>query len=505
MPELLLELFSEEIPAKMQEPIMESFFASLSNALKEHIGTESKGEYWVTPRRMGCVFYDVPDHTKASKEEVRGPKINAPKTALDGFLKKYNLNKEQLSQREEYYFVEINKESSLSSQILPEIISQVINKLVWPKSMKWGKSKVKWVRPLHGLLCLFNQKILPVKFGHLTASNTTYGHRFLSKDASISVTDFTDYKTKLEKNSVILSPSQRKEIIIGQIKEILKDKNLILIEDNDLLNEIAGLVEYPIVMMGEIEQRFMKLPKEVLVITLKHHQRYLMLSNSKMELAPYYIIVSNFLASDGGKEITHGNSRVLKARLSDAEFFYKQDIKKRLDEYSSQLKKLTYHQQIGSVYDKIQDVKALAEKIAIKVNIDKTKVLRATELAKADLVTNMVKEFPELQGTMGYYYALYQKEDMAVAEAIRDHYKPMGPSDSIPVNPVGAVVAVADKIDTLEKMFTIGIKPTGSKDPYALRRAAIGLQRIIKSYNFDLQLEEVINNEEVIEFIKAKS
>jgi glycyl-tRNA synthetase beta chain len=504
MPELLLELFSEEIPAKMQVSVAQTLFANLSSSLKECTGEESRGEYWVTPRRIGCVFYDIPEYTKASKEEIRGPKISAPNAALDGFLKKYNLNKGQLTQIEEYYYAEIHKESAPSSLVVSEVVANNIKNLVWPKSMRWGKVEITWVRPLHGLLCLFNNKILPMQYGHLKASNTTYGHRFLSKDP-IEIADFADYKQKLEKNYVMLNPSQRKDKILEQIQNLLKGKRLQLIQDEELLDEIAGLVEYPIVLLGEIEQRFMELPKEVLMITLKHHQRYLMLADEKGELAPNYIIVANFIATDGGKEIIHGNSKVLKARLSDAEFFYKQDLKKKLSEYIGQLKKLTYHQQLGSVYEKIQDVKVLSDKIAAKLKIDKSKISKATELAKADLVTNMVKEFPELQGIMGYYYALNQGEDKDVAEAIRDHYKPMGPNDSIPVNPIGAVVAIADKIDTLEKMFSIGVKPTGSKDPYALRRAAIGLQRIIKSFNFDLPLEELTSNKEVLAFIQAKS
>jgi glycyl-tRNA synthetase beta chain len=308
----------------------------------------------------------------------------------------------------------------------------------------------------------------------------------------------------LTEHKVILDPEKRKETILSQAKKLLDPLHLTVINDEALLNEVAGLVEYPVVYLGQIDPKYMYLPKEVLLITLKHHQRYLMVEDKDGKLAPYYLIVANIEASDNGQEIRHGNGKVLRARLEDAIFHFEHDKKQKLETFVENLKSLTYHQQIGSVYDKVQSVMKLAEKIAAFAKADVEKVKRATLLCKADLVSNMVKEFPELQGVMGYYYAVHAKEPKEVSLAIKEHYKPQGPNDSLPSELTGAVVALADKLDTLNQMFAINIKPTGSKDPFALRRAAIGILRSCEHYKLSFDLQTLGIREDVIQFINER-
>ena len=482
MPELLIELYSEEIPAGMQSSAIERFYTTLQTKFEEGCKEKVQGEYWVTPKRMGAVFNNVPAKLTSTVEELRGPKLDAPEVALQGFLKKYNLQKESLYQKDGYYFAQVKQGSDDIHAFLKETIEEVLHKFTWPKSMRWGEHDITWVRPLHNILCLFDGMVLPVKFGHVTANNKSRGHRFMAPQ-EFTVANHLDYLKNIEEHKVILNQGVRGEKIKSQAAALLTTLGLSLKEDKALLDEVVGLVEYPAVYLGEIDAKFMYLPEEALIITLKHHQRYLMVEDKNGKLAPYYLIVANIEASDSGKEIRHGNGKVLRARLEDAIFHYEHDKAQELEDFVEKLRSLTYHQQIGSVYDKMQSVLKLAELIAKDANADVEKVKRAVTLCKADLVSNMVKEFPELQGVMGYYYAKHAGEPDEVALAIKEHYKPQGPTDSLPSNLTGAIVALADKLDTLNQMFAINIKPTGSKDPFALRRAAIGILRICEHYD----------------------
>lgn len=505
MPELLLEIYSEEIPAGMQQNNVDALAKQLALKLAATLekGNMVSYEHWVTPQRIGLYFDNIPASISAKLEEVKGPKVNAPEIALQGFLKKYNLAKDDLSQKDGYFFANVKQGSDDIYAFLKEAIEDTLKTFTWPKSMRWGSHEISWIRPIHNILCLFDGKVLPVKFGHLTANDKTYGHRFMAPN-ELAVQNEKDYSAKLKDHKVILDQEERKRIIKSEAAIQLAPLGFLLKEDNALLDEIAGLVEFPVCLIGKIDSQFMSLPEEVLTITLKHHQRYLMVEDKAGKLAPYYVIVANIEATDGGEEIKHGNGKVLRARLEDAKFHYAHDEKQKLDDLVEKLRSLTYHQQIGSVYDKMQSVLKIAEQIAIDAKADIEQVKRAVTLCKADLVSNMVKEFPELQGIMGYYYALHAKEEKEVAMAIKEHYKPQGPSDSLPSNIIGAILALADKLDTLNQMFAINIKPTGSKDPFALRRAAIGILRISEHYKLQLNLTALGAKKDVIQFISER-
>ncbi|KIE04424.1 Glycine--tRNA ligase beta subunit [Candidatus Jidaibacter acanthamoeba] len=507
MSDFLLELFSEEMPAKM----LAAFTAALEKNIVDKLGQKVESKSFYTPRRICIHINGLSTEVAEQTEEVKGPKESAPEAALDGFMRKYNLSdKSELELREGCYFYKLKRNQSDLKSVLKETVEVSLNQAIWPKSMRWGDYDIRWVRPLHSIVCFLDNEVLPVKFGHIIASNKTYGHRFLSgKEITVNSASLIEYSTLLKENFIILDALNRKEIIQQEIRKAISGKNLSIIEDNELLNEVVNLVEYPVVYLGQIDEKFMTLPEEVLITTLRNNQRYLMLRNSTSgKLAPYFIIVSNTIGQDQGKEIIHGNQTVLGARLFDALFFYENDKKIKLEKRIEQLKALTFHKEIGSVYDKVESVKAIAEKLSQRLQIDTAKVLRAVSLMKADLITEMVGEFPELQGIMGYYYALNDREDEDIAITIRDHYKPLGPNDYVPTNKVAAIVALADKLDTLNQMFAINIKPTGSKDPFALRRAANGVVRIIAENNFALDIKTDLATfnirEDVINYISER-
>lgn len=509
MTTLLLEIFSDEIPARMQVNAMNSLNDLIIRTFKESYGIDAKSNAWVTPRRLGFHFTDIPSKIDAISEEVRGPKTSAPEAALNGFLGKYNAKKEDLEVKGDYYSLMYTKPAVDIKEAIKNTIEQSIKKFVWPKSMKWGDFQETWVRPIHSILCLFGHDVIPVTYGDIVASNTTKCHRFMDGDKVHHISSYDDYQKKMEAGKVVLDVQTRKDLILAGVQSVIKDKKLKLINDEDLLNEIAGLVEFPHVLLGSIDSKLMHLPRELLIITLKHHQRYLMLENTDGTLAPYYIIVSNIVPSDNGQKIVEGNNKVLRARLADALFFYENDKKVKLEARLEKLKKLTFHQELGTVYDKTQSTLKLAEQVAKFMDCSQEKVKRAVMLAKADLVTDMVKEFPELQGVMGYYYALNDLEDSEVAIAIADQYKPVGPNDSIPGNAIGKVLAVSDKLDTMNQLFGIGIKPTGSKDPFALRRAANGILRIIGEDKiaefFDILLKNKAIRDDVVLYIQQRN
>ena len=492
MTQLLLELFSEEIPAQLQIKVVEDFETGLSEKLKEHFIDFKSIKAYATPRRVSLVINGLPKILSNTTDERRGPRVDAPQDAINGFLKSTGLTKEDLEVRKldkgEFYFAVIKKKGGLVSEVLSKIFNEFIASYTWPKSMRWNNNDIRWIRPLHNILCLYNGEILDLKFGHIKSNNKSYGHRFLNPK-EFEVVDFDDYNEKLKNSFVILDIKDRKEIISKNAKDIAHSLTLRLADDVNLLNEVAGLVEFPVVLLGSIDKRFMSLPQEVLITAMRSHQKYFSLLNDKGTIAPHFIVVSNMKSQDNGARIIDGNERVLRARLEDAKFFWDKDKNRSLESRFTDLKKVIFHAKLGSVADKVERMVELSKLLSIWIpHANLLLVERSAKLCKADLTTEMVGEFPELQGLMGYYYALEAKEDKQVALAIREHYSPNGPKDVCPSSPVSIAVALADKIDSLIGLFSVNEKPTGSKDPYALRRAAIGVIRIILENNLRIPL-----------------
>ena len=491
MAELLLELFSEEIPARMQDRAAADLARLLDDALKDAGLEVSKPVHHSTPRRLTVVFRDVPEATADVREERKGPKADAPEKAVNGFLGSVGLTRDQVEERETpkgtFLFAVIEKPGQKTAEVLPGLVEGAIGKLPWPKSMRWGAHPVRWVRPLHSILCLFGGAVVPVSYGPVTASDTTRGHRFHAPDA-FAVTDFADYQAKLRDAKVMLDREERKRIIHTGATALVAGENVNLIEDDGLLDEVAGLVEWPVPLMGRIDDAFMDVPQEVLILSMKSHQKYFSALNPDGSLAPFFVAVANLAAEDGGQAIVAGNEKVLRARLSDAKFFWDQDRQRSLESRIADLDPIVFHAAMGSMRRKAERLAELAAWLAPKVHADAGDAHRAGMLAKADLTTEMVGEFPELQGFMGRYYALHDGEPEAIADAIRWHYSPAGPADACPSDPVAVAVALADKLDSLAGFFGIGEKPTGSKDPYALRRAALGVIRLILENSVRLSL-----------------
>lgn len=480
MSELLLELFSEEIPARMQWNAVEALKSALEKSFAEKNWTYSRLDTYVTPRRIVAIAEGLPSIIPVSETEKRGPKIGAPQSAIDGFCKGAGIAPESLEERDGYYFAITRSEGGKVSEVLKAAIEGILGTFHWPKSMKWNAHSLQWVRPLQSILCLFDGEVLPIKLGHVVAGNVTKGHRFLSDNQPIIITSIADYRSKLEAAKVIVDQDARRARIEQRATEVAKAHGLTVKADNGLLDEVTGLVEWPVVLCGSFEERYLNLPPEVPTTVMRAHQKYFALQDANGKLAPKFLVVSNMEASDGGKAIIAGNGRVLHARLADGQFFYDQDLKTPLADWAKGLGDMVFHAKIGSVADKVARIEALAVKLAGHFAVkDVDAVRRAAQLCKADLTTGMVGEFPELQGLMGRYYALAQGETSQVADAIRDHYSPQGPSDSCPKVPISIVIALADKLDTLIEMFNIGEKPTGSKDPFALRRAALGIIRLV--------------------------
>ncbi len=444
---------------------------------------------YVTPRRLAVILEGLPTQQEDVNTELKGPKVDAPEQAIQGFLKKSGLKLEQLEKRDGIYVARIHQKGRPTADILKEIIEKILADFPWPKSMRWGAGEQRWVRPLQSILCLFDGKIVPVEFAGIKAGNTTQGHRFLAPGA-ITISAAAQYPGMLENAKILPDAEARQKLIKEKTEEAAKKLGLKVKDDRGLLEEVTGLVEWPVILVGTIDAKYMDLPKEVLISEMRAHQKYFALEKADGSLADKFLITANMEAKDGGKAIITGNERVLRARLADGRFFWDQDRKKKLEDWAESLANVTYHAKLGSVADKVERITALALQLAEPVKADKKKVERAARLCKADLVTGMVGEFPELQGVMGRYYAVAQKEDAFVADAIREHYKPMGPADSVPHEPIAIAVALADKLDTLIGMFAIGEKPTGSKDPFALRRAALGIIRIILENNIRLPLKE---------------
>jgi glycyl-tRNA synthetase beta chain len=498
MAELLLELLTEEIPARMQSVAAEELRRLAEIAFEEASLTFTKLVSFVTPRRLTLHADGLPLEKPGSVEERRGPRVGAPQAAIDGFLKSTGLAsldqcEKRATDKGEFYFAMLTRPGQATKDMLPALLVEVIRNLPWPKSMRFPAAPFRWVRPLQSVVCLLDGRVLRLDLGDVPVGMETRGHRFLTK-ASFNVANFADYRRELRNFYVVLDAGERRSLIADGLAKAAAAAQLTLKHDEALLEEVTGLVEWPVVLMGRIEREFMELPPEVLTTSMRTHQKYFACLDAKGALAPHFLVVSNMVADDGGKAIVAGNERVLRARLSDAKFFWDQDRKHTLLSRVEKLKERVFHAKLGTVYDKMSRVAHLAYTIAEhipgadKTPIDKTKVGHAVWLAKADLSTGMVGEFPELQGVMGRYYALHDGEDKAIADAIAEHYSPLGPGDRCPTAPVSVAVALADKIDTLAGFFAIDEKPTGSKDPYALRRAALGVIRLILENKLRLKL-----------------
>ncbi|MFN4230035.1 glycine--tRNA ligase subunit beta [Parvibaculum sp.] len=493
MSELLLELFSEEIPARMQKRAGEDLVRLVTDALKQ-AGVEGKNaRAYTTPRRLALVIDGLPEKTPDVKEERKGPKVGAPQQAIDGFLRAAGLSSideatVQEDKKGAFYVAVTEKKGRATADVIAEIVPAIARAFPWPKSMRWGAGTLRWVRPLHSILCILGGKVVPFEVDGIKSGDKTRGHRFMSS-AEFAVKDFTDYDMKLFDAKVVLDPAKRANFIHEGAKALASAEGLTLVEDEALLHEVAGLVEWPVPLIGFIDDEFMSVPQEVLTSTMRANQKYFALHDAHGKLAPRFIVVANLEAEDGGKAIVNGNERVLRARFADARFLWDQDRKQTLTSRLPKLKEVVFHAKLGTVHDKAMRIGKLAEALAPFVpGADAEKARVAGELAKADLTSQMVYEFPELQGLMGAYYARNDGLGDDIADAIAEHYSPLGPSDDVPSTPLGKVVALADKIDTLAGFWAIDEKPTGSKDPYALRRAALGVIRIVLETGLRIRL-----------------
>jgi glycyl-tRNA synthetase beta chain len=507
MPDLLLELFSEEIPARMQRRAAEDLRKLVTDALVERGFLYEGAKAFSTPRRLALHVAGLPPRGKDVREERKGPRVGAPDAAVQGFLKSAGLASLDAARivsdpkKGEFYVAVIERPGRDTLDVLAEILPAIIRGFPWPKSMRWGSASaepgsLRWVRPLHAIVASFGPETetperVPFAVDGIAAGFTTYGHRFLSP-GPIEVRRFADYLPALERAGVVLDPDRRRDIILHDARDLAFARGLDLVEDEGLLEEVAGLVEWPVTLLGSFDESFLAIPPEVIRATIRANQKCFVLrapaADGTERLANAFILVSNLVASDGGAAIVAGNERVVRARLSDAKFFWETDQKVKLEERLPKLDSIVFHERLGTQGQRVARLAALARDLAPIVGADPDLAARAARLAKADLVTEMVGEFPELQGLMGRYYAALQGEPAEVAAAIEEHYKPLGPGDRVPTAPVSVAVALADKLDTLVGFWSIDETPTGSKDPYALRRAALGVIRLVLSSEARLPL-----------------
>ena len=496
MPDLLLELFSEEIPARMQARAADDLQSAVTNALVDAGCVYESAEARSTPRRLALAVAGLPENQPDVREERKGPRVGAPDRAIEGFLGSVGLTLDECEIRDDkkgqYYAAVIEKKGRSTAEVIAGIVPDVIAGFPWPKSMRWGAGTLRWVRPLHSILCTFDGAAVSFDASGIASGATTRGHRFHAPD-EFAVEGYEDYEAKLRDAKVMLDAGERAEVIANEARTLAFAQNLEWIEDEALLRETAGLVEWPVVLMGRFDEAFLEVPPEVLTTSMKAHQKCFSLRDPKAgKLANRFILVSNLVATDAGAAITAGNERVIAARLSDARFFWDQDRKAALDARLPELEKITFHAKLGTQAERVARLEMVAGEIAGLIGADVGDAKQAARLAKCDLVTQMVGEFPELQGLMGSYYALGEGQGADVADAIAQHYQPQGPSDDVPTGAVAQAVALADKIDTLVGFWAIDEKPTGSKDPYALRRAALGIIRIILEKGLRLRLSPVI-------------
>ena len=496
--ELLIELFSEEIPARMQSKAAEDLRRLVVDGLKGRGLSVGAAIAFATPRRLALVVQGVPPMSPAISDERKGPRVGAPDAAIQGFLKSAGLASiEQARVVEDgkkgsYYLAKIEKPGQPATVLIGDVLTETLEKFPWPKSQRWGAGSFQWVRPLHSIICLYAGKVVPIEVGGVTASNVTRGHRFHGNEPFL-VESFEDYGTKLKAAKVLLPSSERAEMIREQALALAKKAGLQLVQDEALLAENAGLAEWPLVLMGTFDEDFLAVPGECLTTSMKSHQKCFSLTDPATgKLANKFLMVSNLIPFDGGHEVIAGNERVIRARLSDARFFWEQDLKRHLEPMHFELKGITFHEKLGTQWDRMERITELARQIAGSVDAEPELAGRAAQLCKADLVSGMVGEFPELQGLMGRYYAEAEHMNPKIAAAIEEHYKPRGQSDTVPTAPVSIAVALADKLDTLVGFWAIGEKPTGSGDPYQLRRAALGVIRIVLENDLRVSLRKVL-------------
>ena len=500
MADLLLEIFCEEIPARMQAKAEADLGKALGDALKAAGLAFDALETASGPRRLSVNVTGLPVKSADVSEERKGPKVGSPDQAIAGFLKGAGLT--SIDQAEirtdpkkgDFYVAMLDKPGRMTADVVAEAVPAIIRGFHWPKSMRWGTGELRWVRPLQRILCVLDGAVVPFEVDGLASGNQTEGHRVHGR-GPFTVTGWADYEKQLEgKGHVRLTRDARRDVIAKGIADVCAKAGLAWVEDPGLLEEVTGLAEWPVVILGDMDPAFLELPPEVITLSMRTHQKYFAVTDKKTgKLAPHFIVVANIDASDGGKQIARGNARVLSARLEDGRFFWDKDKATPLDEMAKKLSTIAFKEELGSLGDKVERVAALARELAPAVGADPDLAERAARLAKADLVSEMVGEFPELQGVMGRYYALAAGEPATVADAIRDHYKPQGPSDAVPTDPVSIAVALADKLDTLVGFWAIDEKPTGSKDPFALRRAALGAVRIILDNDVRLNLIAQLN------------
>ncbi|MFC0158656.1 glycine--tRNA ligase subunit beta [Mameliella alba] len=516
MPDLLIELFSEEIPARMQGKAAQDLKKLMTDGLVEAGLTYSGAEAFSTPRRLALTVHGLRAESPTLREERRGPKVGAPDKALEGFMRGAGVTRDQLEEREEkkgaFYYATVVTPGRPAAEIVAEQLEKTVRNFPWPKSMRWGAGSLRWVRPLHRILCLLTDEAgdhpIDLDIDGIKAGQTTEGHRFMG-DGAFEVTGFEDYETRLKRAFVILDPQARADAIWHDATNMAFARGLEVVEDQGLLREVAGLVEWPVVLMGDIAEEFLGLPPEVLQTSMKEHQKFFSVKNPATGRIEKFVTVANIETSDNGATILAGNQKVLAARLSDAKFFWENDLRvarsEGLSAWTERLGNVTFHHALGSQRDRIARITALARGIAPAVGADRHLAGEAADVAKADLSTEMVYEFPELQGLMGRYYAEAAGLPAEVAAACEDHYAPLGPSDAVPTAPVSVAVALADKLDTLTGFWAIDEKPTGSKDPYALRRAALGVIRLVLENGLRLNLDRFIDAQLVRHKIALKN
>ena len=504
MPDLLLELFSEEMPADAQVPASDNLKKYITDGFINESVSYANAASFSTPQRLCVVIEGLAAISEKKVEFKRGPKVDAPRRAVEGFASSVNLKIGDLKIKEEekgkYYFAELHQPVSRVEDLASKIVKDAILNLSWRKSMRWGNSQIKWVRPLRSILCVMTyedrSEIVSMTIGDIKASNETCGHRFMCPD-KFTVNSFESYRDKLRKSYVILDPIERAEIIWTDASNLAFAHGLRVIKDDDLLNEVSALVEWPSVLMGEISYKYLDLPSEVLQTSMKVHQKFFSVINDKSNKIEKFITVANVICDDNGQTIIKGNQKVLDARLADGKFFYENDLKIAYEGGSSwiaNLEDVVFHGKLGSLSDRVARINKLALKLALYFKIDEEKISKAVNFSKTDLCSQMVYEFPELQGVMGKYYAEAANFDNEIALAILEHYQPQGPSDKLPSEPLSVVLALADKIDLLSCFWSIDEKPTGSKDPFALRRAAIGVIRLILNSGVNLNLKEILDD-----------
>ena len=514
MPDLLLELFSEEIPARMQAKAAEDLKSLVTNGLVEAGLTYASAASFATPRRLCLVVDGLSANSPTTTEERKGPRVDAPEAAIEGFLRGAGVSRDALETREdkkgEIYVARITHQGRDAADIIAELVPSVIRNFQWPKSMRWGAGSLRWVRPLHSILCLLTDeagaRVVPFEVDDIVAGDKTRGHRFMAPDA-FAVSSFEDYEAKLKRAHVILRANERADAIWHEASQMAFAAGLELVEDRGLLAEVAGLVEWPVVLMGEIGADFLNLPPEVLQTSMKEHQKFFSVKNPKTGRIERFVTVANRITADEGATILAGNQKVLSARLSDAKFFWENDLrvaKSDITQWTQSLENVTFQAKLGSQAARIERIAELAAELAPIVGADADQARQAAKIAKADLSSEMVYEFPELQGLMGRYYAAEAGYAPEIAAVAQEHYQPLGPSDDVPNAPLSVAVALADKIDTLTGFWAIDEKPTGSKDPYALRRAALGVIRLVLDNGVRGVLEASLWNSVVTNSIQAE-